>query len=124
MKIGDYGVSSLTAPHRFTDVILRSCERYPKQVLADHDLGEIYGYSPNSLLWGIWHSNRKGAAGVRVPRSMTSEIIGVGVADAPHVGGRLDPLPISASSTVVLDNSTSGWHLAKDEEKGVRPRLC
>jgi CRISPR-associated protein Csb1 len=118
MTVGDYHVTSLTAPHRFTDVILRSCDGYPSDVLLDRDLREIFGYSPNSLLWGCWHSNRKGSAGVRIARSMTSEIIGVGVADAPHVGGRLDPLPISASSTVEIDDSVAGWKLAK---KGVRP---
>ena len=118
VTVGDYHVSSLTAPHRFTDVILRSCDGYPSDVLLDRDLREIFGYSPNSLLMGIWHSNRKGAAGIRIPRSMTSEIIGIGIADAPHVGGRLDPLPISSSSTVEIDDSVAGWKLAK---KGVRP---
>ncbi|MBN2293775.1 MAG: type I-U CRISPR-associated protein Cas7 [Pirellulales bacterium] len=118
VTVGDYYVTSLTAPHRFTDVILRSCDGYPSDVLLDRDLREIFGYSPNSLLMGIWHSNRKGGAGVRVPRSMTSEIIGVGIADAPHVGGRLDPLPISSSSKVEIDDSVAGWKLAK---KGVRP---
>ncbi len=49
---------------------------------------------------------------------MTSEIIGIVIADAPHVGGRLDPLPISSSSTVEIDDSVAGWRLAK---KGVRP---
>ncbi len=118
VTVGDYHVSSLTAPHRFTDVILRSCDGYPSDVLLNRNLLEIFGYSPNSLLMGIWHSNRKGAAGIRIPRSMTSEIIGIGFADAPHVGGRLDPLPISSSSTVEIDDSVAGWKLAK---KGVRP---
>ncbi len=123
MTVGDYHVTSLTAPHRFTDVILRSCDGYPSDVLLDRDLREIFGYSPNSLLWGCWHSNRKGSFGVRIARSMTSEIVGVGVANAPHVGGRLDPLPISASSPVDLDNSIGGWQLstnrqAKPKEKG------
>jgi CRISPR-associated protein Csb1 len=118
MTIGDYQVSSLTAPHRFTDVILRSCAGYPSDVLLDRDKREIFGYSPNSLLMGIWHSNRKGSAGLRIPRSLTSEITGIGIADAPHVGGRLDPLPISSSSTVEIDESVAGWKLAK---KGVRP---
>ena len=49
---------------------------------------------------------------------MTSEIIGIGIADAPHVGGRLDPLPISSGSTVEIDDSVAGWKLS---EKGVRP---
>ena len=68
MTVGDYSVSSLTAPHRFTDVILRSSGDYPSAVLLDRDLPEIFAYSPNSLLMGIWHSNRKGAAGIRIPR--------------------------------------------------------
>jgi hypothetical protein len=67
---------------------------------------------------GIWHSNRKGASGVRIPRSLTSEVTGIGIADAPHVGGRLDPLPISSGSTVEIDDSVAGWKLAKP---GVRP---
>jgi len=34
MTVGDYHVTSLTAPHRFTDVILRSCDGYRGRVAA------------------------------------------------------------------------------------------
>ena len=52
VRIDEQTVSTLTAPHRFTDVILRSCEGYPEQVLLDRDLREIFGYAPNFLV--VW----------------------------------------------------------------------
>jgi len=109
VTVEDYTVTSLDAPHRFTDVILRSCEGYPADALQNRDHEQIFGYSPQSLLMGCWHSNRRGASGLRIPRSIASEIVAVDVADSPHVASRVDPLPFSKKSKVSKHESVSGW---------------
>lgn len=113
LEIAGAVVSTLTAPHRFTDVILRSCDGYPERALLDRDVPEIFGYAPNSLLFGCWHSNRKGGPGLRVPRAITSEIVAVDVADSPHVASRVDPLPFSKASKITVNDTVAGWALAK-----------
>lgn len=115
VEVAGFTVTSFDAPHRFTDAILRSCDNYPADVLLKCDVQEIFGYAPQSLLFGCWHSNRKGASGLRIPRAMTSELVAFNVADAPHVASRIDPLPFSNSSKIeVLKDPTTvdnidGW---------------
>jgi hypothetical protein len=119
VEVAGFTVTSLDAPHRFTDAILRSCENYPAQVLLDGDVRELFGYAPQTLLFGCWHSNRKGASGLRIARAITSELVAINTADAPHVASRYDPLPFSKSSKieVIKDKTTTdnldGWTRTK-----------
>lgn len=119
VDVAGFTVTSLDAPHRFTDTIMRSCENYPGQVLLDRDRRELFGYAPSTLLFGCWHSNRKGGSGLRIPRAISSELVAVNTQDAPHVASRVDSLPFSKSSKieVIKDESTvenlDGWSLAK-----------
>lgn len=119
VEVAGFTVTSFDAPHRFTDTILRSCEKYPGEVLLGEDRRELFGYAPQTLLFGCWHSNRKGASGLRIPRAMTSELVAINTANAPHVASRVDPLPFSKSSKIerITDVTTvdnlDGWKLAK-----------
>ncbi len=119
VDVAGFTITSFDAPHRFTDTILRSCENYPANVLLKEDLRELFGYAPQTLLFGCWHSNRVGATGLRIPRAMTSELVAINIADAPHVASRVDPLPFSKSSKIERNKEVTSvgnvdrWKLAK-----------
>lgn len=121
-QVEGHRITCMDAPHRLCDAIFRGCsldgEPYLKsplgQALKSHDLPQLLGYSPTSLLFGFWHSNRVGGVGLRVARSISSEIVAVNAVTAPHTASRIDPLPISAASKVerVKDAEkveSSGW---------------
>ncbi|QEG35263.1 type I-G CRISPR-associated RAMP protein Csb1/Cas7g [Bythopirellula goksoeyrii] len=108
VNVGNYHLTSYDVPHRICDAILRGCtlDGVPYlnssvgKAILNHDVREIFGYSPSSLLFGFWHSNRTGGVGIKVPRSIASEIVAVDVENAPHTASRIDQLPISKASKV------------------------
>lgn len=125
VEIDGHQQTDMTLPHRACDAILRSCTSSERsffdtgvgEAILSHDLNELFGYSPVSLLFGLWHSNRKKAVGLKIPRSIAGEIVAVKIEFAPHVASRIDPLPISAASKVELTDD--GWKMAS--KGGKRP---
>ena len=90
--IGDLGkISSLEAPHRIFDAIIRDSQ-WKKKDFLDSEIGKdvgnstiknasaLFRYSPTTLIFGGWNSTGdRGGNGPRFQRCIVSEIIGVSV---------------------------------------------
>ena len=144
-------ISSLEAPHRIFDAILRDFELgdtpfresdVGQRVRAAkaHDATAILEISPTALLFGAWNSTGEGGGiGAKFARAIVSEIVGIGVPIEEHVnrqtgevslrsaarrtGSRIDPLGILRS--VEVFKSDTGWDTdeakAGKKAKKVRP---
>jgi len=144
-------ITSLEAPHRVYDAILRDSEldgvSFMKSEVGQRlakakpeDASAILEVSPTALLFGAWHSTGEGGGlGAKFARCLTSEIIGVGVPVDEEVnrrtgevtirtagrrtGSRIDPLGVLRK--VEVFKGEDGWStLEKDagrKAKRVRP---
>lgn len=144
-------ISSLDAPHRIFDAILRDSELdgvpFRKTEIGErirtakpHDASAILEASPTALLFGAWNSTGEGGGlGAKFARAIVSEIIGVGVSfegfrdqqtgevklwtAGRRTGSRIDPLGIVRSVDVF--KTDDGWEadpaLAGKKGKKVRP---
>lgn len=120
-------VSSLEAPHRIYDAILRDAVdsdgtlfRYTAAGqdvthATVRDASALFRYCPTALIFGAWDSTGpKGGLGSKFQRALTSEIVGIGVRTGTKVGGRLDPLGIVKKAGPVYESpGAEGWALEK-----------
>lgn len=131
-------ISSLQAPHRVYDAILRDSlldgvafmeSGHGKRLAAASagDATALLELSPSSLVFGAWHSQGGGGApGAKFPRTLVSEIMGIDVpvdeirdrmgevvarTAARRTGSRIDPLGIVRD--VEVFRGAGGW--AADE---------
>ena len=132
-------ITSLDAPHRVYDAILRdSVVKGTRTRFMDSDLGRalkkakasdaspLLEASPTSLLFGAWHSQGEGGGvGAKFARCLVSEIIGIGVpvdqiamprgghetvTAGQRTGSRIDPLGILAKVSIYQDvNNPTAW---------------
>jgi len=120
-------VTSLQAPHRAADAILRDSllngTSFRKsdvgKAITDSSLTNamaLYRYCPHALILGVWDSTGpKGGLGAKFARALVSEIVGIDAVIGKKTSSRIDPLPTRASAKVVKDKDGS-WKLAKDEK--------
>jgi CRISPR-associated protein Csb1 len=126
-------ITSLTAPHRCYDAILRDSALagtpFPKsevgQALAaarPSDATALYRYCPTALVFGAWDSTgARGGMGAKFSRAVSSEIVGIGATAGVHTSSRIDPLGVRREVGVVIDGDDPGeWRLAADGEKGAK----
>lgn len=140
-------ISSLEAPHRIYDAILRDSlldgvtfresevGRRIRQATM-HDASAILEVSPTALLFGAWNSTGEGGGlGAKFARAIVSEIVGVdvpvehgGTSDemqtaGRRTGSRIDPLGILRS--VEVYKTDTDWDIsdkaAGKKAKRVRP---
>ncbi|MBZ4686065.1 MAG: CRISPR-associated protein [Desulfomicrobiaceae bacterium] len=121
-------VTSLEAPHRIADAILRDSEgedgngnRVPFRrtsagaaldTVSLQNATALFGYCPTALVFGMWDSTgARGGLGVKFPRAIVSEIIGIGAVPGQRTGGRLDPLQISSKAGKVYETEDGDWTL-------------
>lgn len=103
-------VTSLEAPHRVADAILRDSE-LDGVAFRETPLGKkigtanlrnatpLYEICPTALLLGIWDSTGpKGGLGTKFQRALVSEIIGVNASYGTKTSSRIDPLAIRADA--------------------------
>jgi len=121
----DLRISSLEAPHRIADAILRDSllEGVPfrqsdKGKPLDHvDLRNataLFELCPTALVFGVWDSTGpKGGLGAKFQRAVVSEMIGVNAQIGVKTASRLDPLQARAAVRVVPQKDGS-WQVAKD----------
>lgn len=126
-------VSSLEAPHRIADAILRD-SLHGGQLFRKSDLGKsldqaslqnatpLYRLCPTALIFGLWDSTGpKGGLGAKFQRALVSEIIGVNAEIGVKTSSRIDPLGMRAAAKVVKKPDGS-YELAGDKAKdGVSP---
>lgn len=142
-------ITSLEAPHRVYDAILRDSslngQPFMKAELGIRlaeakpgDATALLETSPTALLLGAWHSTGEGGGlGAKFPRCLVSEIIAVDVPveDGPsdprtgevekrtsgrRTGSRIDPLGVLRR--VEVFKGQDGWDVVKDRAgKGAKP---
>ncbi|MFL5245240.1 MAG: type I-U CRISPR-associated RAMP protein Csb1/Cas7u [Gemmataceae bacterium] len=120
-------VTSLQAPHRIVDAILRDSTfddgKKPAK-FRDSEIGKelnqlstayatpLLQYAPHCLVFGMWDSTGpRGGLGVKFARSVVSEIIGVNVVAGSKTSSRIDPLNIRVNSGTLFAAEGGGWTL-------------
>ncbi len=117
-------VTSLQAPHRVADAILRD-SLLDGKLFRQSDLGKrlddvslanataLYDLCPTALVFGMWDSTGpKGGLGAKFQRVMVSEIVGVDAVCGVKTSSRIDPLQIRA--TVKVTREGPSWAVADD----------
>ena len=144
-------ITSLDAPHRVYDAILRDSllegESFMRSQVGlrlaeakPSDATALLEASPTALLFGAWHSTGEGGGlGAKFPRCMVSEIVGVNApveeiaeqrtgeieprTSGRRTGSRIDPLGILRK--VEVFKGTEGWDIDQQRAgkgaKKVRP---
>ena len=126
-------VSSLEAPHRIADAILRD-SLHNGNPFRKSDLGKsldqaslqnatpLYKLCPTALIFGLWDSTGpKGGLGAKFQRALVSEIIGVNAEIGVKTSSRIDPLGMRKAAMVVKKPDGT-YELAGEKAKdGVPP---
>lgn len=116
-------VTSLEAPHRVADAILRDSQldgvEFRKTELGKkigmanlRNATPLFELCPTALLLGIWDSTGpKGGLGTKFQRALVSEIIGVNAQYGTKTSSRIDPLAIRKDAAVIYESATEDWTL-------------
>lgn len=132
-ELADIGaVTSLQAPHRIADAILRDATN-PEGTTLFRDLPEgkaftdasprnataVFQLCPTALIFGVWDSTGpKGGLGAKFQRALTSEIVALGAKPGAKVGSRIDPLGIQANVSVYhRKDNEDDWTIDSAEAK-------
>ncbi len=130
-------VTSLQAPHRIADAILRdsvvvednkpfraskeSSESVYGQLLrrvSNQNATVLFELCPTALIFGMWDSTGpKGGLGAKFERAMVSEIIGVDATRGVRCSSRIDPLAIQKEAAILYASKEGGWTLNEAEAK-------
>lgn len=122
-------VTSLQAPHRAADAILRD-SLIGGTPFRKSDIGEaitnssisnatsLFRYCPHALILGVWDSTGpKGGLGAKFARALVSEIVGVDAVIGKKTSSRIDPLQVRKGAAVIKGKDS--WTLAEsDKAKG------
>ena len=122
-------ITSLEAPHRIADAILRDSLLEGKP-FRDSGVGErigrgharaataLFEYCPTALLFGMWDSTGpKGGLGAKIERAIVGEVVGIDAVFGVKTSSRIDPLGIRLEAGPVYEAKAGGplpWTL--DEE--------
>jgi len=129
-----FSVSSLEAPHRIADALLRDSvtregvkfrESVVGMSLDTVDLKNataLLEYCPTALVFGLWDSTGpKGGLGVKFARTLVSELVAHTVQLGKKTSSRLDPAEIRKDAAVIYAAPNGGWTLDENaalKEKG------
>jgi CRISPR-associated protein Csb1 len=138
-------ISSLQAPHRIADAILRDSTldgtKFPKSEIGvaldkqvrHSDVTPLLKFAPHCLVFGMWFSTgERGGLGAKFQRALVSEIIGINAVPGVTTASRLDPLGIQKlvdkedeAGVAIYRAKGGGWTLnkAEAEKKGDKPVL-
>ena len=110
-------VTSLDAPHRVADAILRD-SMFDGVMFRKSDIGKVldtadirnatglFGLNPTSLIFGIWDSTGpKGGLGAKFQRSIVSEIVGFHAQSGVRTQSRIDPAQIMLGAGPVYERA-------------------
>jgi CRISPR-associated protein Csb1 len=127
-------ISSLQAPHRIVDAILRDSvvaeDNKPFRAKAEKDESSygqrlrrvsaqnattLFDLCPTALLFGMWDSTGpKGGLGAKFERAMVSEVIGINAVAGVRSSSRIDPLSIQLEAGPVYqanEGQQTAWTL-------------
>ncbi len=120
-------VTSLQAPHRAADAILRDSLLDGKPFrhsevgkrITDSNLANataLFEYCPHALVLGVWDSTGpKGGLGAKFARALVSEVVGIDAVIGKKTASRIDPLQMRAAAKVIKEKDGS-WKVAKDDK--------
>lgn len=130
-------VTSLQAPHRVADAILRDSlldgvsfrqSEVGRRVdrVSLQNATPLFDLCPTALVLGMWDSTGpKGGLGAKFARAMVSEIVGIDATFGTKTSSRIDPTQIQKSAGPVYRAKEGGWTLdpenAVDEMKKGEP---
>lgn len=116
-------VTSLTAPHRIADALLRD-SLLDGQLFRLSDIGKsftdastknataLFKVCPTGLVFGLWDSTGpKGGLGAKFQRALVSEIVGINAEHGSKTASRIDPLNIlkKAADIYVAADEKERW---------------
>jgi CRISPR-associated protein Csb1 len=116
-------VTSLTAPHRIADALLRD-SLLDGQLFRLSEIGKsfidastrnataLFRVCPTGLVFGLWDSTGpKGGLGAKFQRALVSEIVGINAAPGSKTESRIDPLNIlkKAADIYVAADEKDRW---------------
>ncbi len=135
-------VTSLDAPHRIADAILRDSyvvkngtrgkifrskkrdeqSEYGMELdnVALRDATALLRMCPTALVFGMWDSTGpKGGLGAKFQRALVSEIVGYDAVPGVKTSSRIDPLSIQKDeqTTIFASDSTLGWKLDQKADR-------
>ena len=110
----EFVITTLEAPHRLMDAWIRLSELPGSDQAFEHSdqgreislashgaLDPILETSAHDLLFGTWDSHRTGPSGqVRIARSLTTTVLGLGPREVMTVAARRDPLNLGEAKDV------------------------
>lgn len=120
-------VTSLQAPHRAADAILRDSLLDGKpfrqsdvgRAITDSSLTNataLFQFCPHALILGVWDSTGpKGGLGAKFARALVSEIVGMDSVLGKKTASRIDPLQTRAAAKVIKEKDGT-WKIAKDDK--------
>lgn len=126
---GDGFVTTLEAPHRLADALLRDSlrEGTPFRLseegrrfteAAPANAAALFDLDPVSLIFGVWDSTGpKGGLGAKFQRAVVSEIIGVGVELGVKSKSRIDPAGIEKTEIYEATAAEEGWTIDPAQAK-------
>lgn len=114
-------VTSLTAPHRIADALLRD-SLLGGQLFRLSDIGRsftdastrnataLFKVCPTGLVFGLWDSTGpKGGLGAKFQRALVSEIVGINAVAGSKTESRIDPARmVNAAAVLYRKEPTSG----------------
>jgi CRISPR-associated protein Csb1 len=127
---GDGFVTTLEAPHRLADALLRDSlldgrpfrlsepgRRFSEA--SPSDATAVFDLDPASLVFGLWDSTGpKGGLGSKFQRALVSEIVGVGAELGSKSASRIDPAGIEKTEIYEAKDSEQVWTIDPAEAKG------
>ena len=136
-----FTVTSLEAPHRVADALLRDSRLDGKMFrasapgkLLDHaavaNAAGIFGICPTALVFGFWDSTGpRGGLGAKFQRAIVSEITGYDAVPGKKTASRIDPASIRLGAGPLYGHATEsdehpGWTMQPEQAArvGNRPR--
>ncbi len=121
-------ITSLEAPHRIADAILRDSlidgKPFRKSELGAkldsvslQNATPLYQLCPTALVFGIWDSTGpKGGLGAKFQRALVSEIVGINAVIGKRTSSRIDPLGMRAAAKVIK-KPDGAYELAPEKAK-------
>jgi len=125
-------ITSLEAPHRLADAILRDSVLDGKKFRETEDgktldsasvanATGLFGLCPTALVFGLWDSTGpRGGLGTKFQRVLVSEIVGIMCVSGVKPSSRIDPLGIELSAGPLYRTGDGSWTPNPEEAaKGV-----
>ncbi len=122
-------VTSLEAPHRIVDALLRDSlldgkpfRKAARGEVLDHidnrNATALFELCPTALLFGLWDSTGpRGGLGAKFARALVSEIVGIDAVPGVKTSSRIDPAQIMLGAGPVYLSKDGGWTLIESEAK-------